>query len=32
MDDIADAMTGTLPEEFREVLKQYYRRLNKEGQ
>jgi len=31
-DDIADAMTGTLPEEFREVLKQYYRRLNKEGQ
>ena len=30
-DDIADAMTGTLPEEFREVLKQYYRRLNQEG-
>jgi hypothetical protein len=24
-------MNGTLPEEFREVLKQYYRRLNKEG-
>ncbi len=30
-DDIADAMTGTLPEEFREVLKQYYHRLNQEG-
>jgi len=30
-DDIADAMNGTLPEEFREVLKQYYHRLNQEG-
>ena len=30
-DDIADAMKGTLPEEFREVLKQYYHRLNQEG-
>ncbi|MDP6544549.1 MAG: hypothetical protein QGH60_11195 [Phycisphaerae bacterium] len=30
-DDIADAMKGTLPEEFREVLKQYYRRLHQEG-
>ncbi|MDP6635036.1 MAG: hypothetical protein QGG42_09075 [Phycisphaerae bacterium] len=30
-DDIADAMTGALPEEFREVLKQYYHRLNQEG-
>ena len=31
-DDIADAMNGTMPEEFRAVLKQYYNRLNKEGQ
>jgi len=30
-DDIADAMNGSLPEEFREVLKQYYRRLSEEG-
>ncbi|MBT3200472.1 MAG: hypothetical protein HN350_11195 [Phycisphaerales bacterium] len=30
-DDIADAMNGTMPEEFREVLKQYYRRVNQEG-
>jgi len=30
-DDIADAMTGSLPEEFREVLKQYYRRLSEAG-
>jgi hypothetical protein len=30
-DDIADAMNGSLPEEFREVLKQYYRRLSENG-
>ncbi|MCP4376820.1 MAG: hypothetical protein GY794_11670, partial [bacterium] len=30
-DDIADAKNATLPEEFREVLMQYYRRVNQEG-
>ena len=30
-DDIADAMNGALPEEFREALKQYYRRLSRQG-
>lgn len=27
-DDIADAMTGKLPEPYRDVLREYYRRLN----
>jgi hypothetical protein len=27
-DDIADAMKGKLPSEFRDVLEQYYRRLS----
>lgn len=30
-DDIADAMKGKLPEEFRDPLQQYYRRLNEAG-
>jgi hypothetical protein len=28
MDDISDAMKGKLPDEYREVLEQYYRRLS----
>ena len=30
-DDIADAMKGKLPAEYREVLQQYYRRLGEQG-
>ncbi len=30
-DDIADAMKGKLPSEFRDVLQQYYRRLSESG-
>ena len=30
MDDISDAMKGNLPDEYREVLKQYYQRLSEE--
>lgn len=30
MDDISDAMKGNLPEEFREVLQQYYKRLSEQ--
>ncbi len=30
-DDIADAMKGKLPTEYREVLQQYYRRLSEQG-
>ncbi|HOD84644.1 MAG: hypothetical protein BWX88_03667 [Planctomycetes bacterium ADurb.Bin126] len=30
-EDIADAMKGKLPEEFRDPLEQYYRRLNEAG-
>jgi len=31
-DDIADAMKGKLPEEFKDVLEHYYRRLSESGQ
>jgi len=31
-DDIADAMKGKLPEEFKDVLEHYYRRLSENGQ
>ncbi|HUT01217.1 MAG TPA: hypothetical protein VM031_02085 [Phycisphaerae bacterium] len=31
-DNIADAMKGKLPEEFRDVLEHYYRRLSESGQ
>ncbi len=31
MDDISDAMKGKLPDEYREVLQQYYRRLSEQG-
>ena len=30
MDDISDAMKGKLPDEFRDVLEQYYRRLSEQ--
>jgi len=31
-DDVADAMKGKMPEEYREVLEQYYRRLSQTSQ
>ena len=31
-DDIADAMKGKLPEEYKDVLEHYYRRLSERGQ
>lgn len=31
-EDIADAMNGTLPEEFRQALKQYFKRISQDGQ